>query len=1368
MPIDDNNAGDESKKELLERLKHQDLNLSWLTRPGGVSNVKPEEDEDRKEERAKSRDGLVKGARRGERRMSDVGAKSQRLDDTSSDARALQVSSARRKDVKNEGSPEDRTSVVIGPNRVLRERRSSVSAGNQGRDWQVVHENPLDPEISLRRTKSLSMNSNGHIEEPKKEKRGFFRSLFGRKKKDENTSENAENMRKPQSNSQSSVSSKRRNSISSAKPSVSAERLSSVPEGVQAPALDESSRDASCDASRDTGIPLTRSKTAPTGNGSWDPRLKEFLDECKKEISSTGSRPTGTAIPPTLGKRRRFSDNFRGRPNFSIDDSLERPASVRSSRVDFKGRPIPAHPAKSQFPSALKHKPRRSASNSLSKHPTAPSPTTTNKFGAFLKKVTSHVEDHSFISDSSSDESSDESSAETELSVKEGEIPGLENIKPLKRVAFATNTYFNDPPQQICSRFPRKGEVEVKSDGSVIIHRLTPEERREILQNTSAGIVVGGSGHLKLITDDSSGEDDAKRAEEKIPPGHIRSSDLDSSNESSAQRRQIGLAAAEAAAEARAMERPADAGKVDGATEEDVQVSTSASKVTIDKPMVSRRSNVSLASVVTDESETPDERLPPEHPLIPHDVVYTRCCHLREILPIPATLKQLKKGSTDPIPLLQLRNPKPSLVEVLSFSDFLSISPVLCLSLDGVNLSTEMLRVILSSLMFKENFEKLSLRNTPLDDEGWKILCFYISRCRSLLSLDLTMVPGITVNVQRPSKSSQKSKVIRMECDMNDRSSMNWDLLSAAIVSKGGLEEVILSGAKMSLLEFVNFVEVACIKTERLGLAYNDLSQEQCSVMASWLVNSKVTGIDVGFNDLRGKLQAFSNAVMNKIKHTKNVFKYISFNSTNLEVPEGANPGNNEVLNLLNVLCYCENLKFVDFSNNPNMFPGVLNTLTDCLPVFVNLMRLHLDDNNLSSTSVVTLAEVLPMCKKLNYVSMKGTKLDFAASRALAAAVRKSNSIITVDINEENVPDKIKEKISIYSMRNMEAEIQRVNNPQVNKVSNDLSCLQDELAELLTDKPSTTEELDEGVRKFLLRLDKARGLIKRLTEDLFELRVNGQLSREGKETLIRFCFFDATFERGLELLAKRYNNKIPALNKYTNLGSSSDIIDGEDEKNTHLANNDGIHRTASAATLSSMHFKKTGHSALLPFHQPSLETQDPAEDAIEIKDDVSKAGQAADSQLREEGTVLRNTHDLMQQLSRKGDEGENMDLPQHLKDAAAAYDGGVIKDFILSHDITSVVSVLENLQKEGVELEDFFKKSNKASESSVDSKALSPSANSIVGVQANLMDSRGRAAESSDSETDSDVSSKHEEHAIDRAYDQILDNIERVRTNNNS
>ena len=76
----------------------------------------------------------------------------------------------------------------------------------------------------------------------------------------------------------------------------------------------------------------------------------------------------------------------------------------------------------------------------------------------------------------------------------------------MKRVAFHSSTFLIDPPQQIPSRTPRKGNVEVLPNGTVNIRPLTDEERLEIEKSQKGlggGIVVGGTGALGYIKKDS-------------------------------------------------------------------------------------------------------------------------------------------------------------------------------------------------------------------------------------------------------------------------------------------------------------------------------------------------------------------------------------------------------------------------------------------------------------------------------------------------------------------------------------------------------------------------------------------------------------------------------------------------------------------------------------------------------------------------------------------------------------------------------------------------------------------------------------------------------------------------------------------------
>ncbi|CAI4537932.1 BLD_1a_G0029350.mRNA.1.CDS.1 [Saccharomyces cerevisiae] len=1261
-----------------------------------------------------------------------------------------------------------------------------------------------------------------HTEDaPAPKKVGFFKSLFGHRKKDQEQQEE-ERERKERSPSPTHVD---RGAAIRRERTATISAESPPPLQYNAPP-----------SYNDTVVPLTRSKTesevyyenhpqsyyhgrtrtyhspeegkvdgtSPADDHNYggsrpDPRLMDFLRYYKSKDYKLAAFKEGNFIKssasPTIKKNRRAS--------FSLHNDKPQPAkSLAHQKFDAKGRPIPPHPDAPKLPSAFRKKHPSNASivdtvdsnsdvsSSAQNNNQTPS---SHKFGAFLRKVTSYGNNNNNSTNASSlsanvnnpDTSStslwSSSSMEFDPS-KITTVPGLENIRPLKHVSFATNTYFNDPPQQICSKNPRKGEVEVKPNGSVVIHRLTPQERKKIMESTSLGVVVGGTGQLKLLNPE---EDDANaKSKEEMAPQKQNEVEAHDEEDNNSQRRNIVMAAAEAAAEARAKEAPNELKRIVTNNEEEVTVSKTASHLTIDKPMISRRgaSTSSLASMVSSDTngtnaDDEGEILPPPSLKIPHDIVYTRCCHLREILPIPATLKQLKKGSTDPIPILQLRNPRPSMVEIWSFSDFLSIAPVLCLSLDGVQLTVQMLRIILSSLVYKQHFQKLSLRNTPLDEEGWKVLCYFVSKAKSLHSIDLTMVPSIKTNVQKPSKSSLKSKILRMQCNLENRSDMNWDLLTASIALMGGLEEIVISGAKMNSAQFKNFILVACIATERLGLACNGLSKSQCDDLAKWMVQSKVTGLDVGFNDLNGKLSSFTDAVLGKIQkaNEKNVFKFLSLNGTNLRVNEHDTFENNEVLKLISVLCYSENLKFLDISNNPAIFPHCVPTLIDFLPVFVNLVRLHIDYNNLSSTSVVMLAEVLPMCSRLNYFSMLGTELDLASSKALAEAVRKSSSLMTLDVDYVYMPENIKEKISLYALRNIQGELKRVNNDDKDIKDSQFSSLQDQLSLLLTEKADNSEHYNKMVENFMAKIALARIKISKVVHDLFDLKLNGQLNLEGKEALIRLCFIEASLERGCDLLKQRHNNT---------LKSPEAVSKSQEGGNQAQPNSESCQRML----LSSSILQNSDHIALMPFGSAIVEKSIPdAEDAVEFREgDDSNVNHedvpANDQQFRDEVDIKNKYSIIKRELEHEKLVGGG-DLPvdkEILNRAAQSLDSDQIKEFLLKNDVSTILGVIDELHSQGYHLHHIFKKQGNQEETAFRTKdeqqsSQSNDSSANVSPTTDPISTGSNTSRTNDNAhippTDAPGFDKFmnnaEENAIDAAYDDVLDKIQDARNSMN-
>lgn len=1297
--------------------------------------------------------------------------------------------------------PRRRSNSVVGISGPLNSNEDSSSTALR-KTKSLSAASPDPRSHTSERRSSLSRPSNGNNKNnngssPKKEKKmGFFKSLFGgRKKKDSSVSPAPPAVQPPHDTAASS----RRSSVTSGSfgSPLTRSKTASIASSDKSQQerqnnnhhqlfyhrdLASGSNSAPLGDSSDSSISHVRTQSATNFecNGR-DPRLIEFLEYYKthgypvsafRKRDSSEKREVG-AKPSGPGANFQFRNNI----NDSIDDADHVP--LGGVRYDVRGRPLPHHPRKSNLPPAL----RSVRAAQVSSRPVTQSEQTSdsesdhsaplsssNRFGSFLKKVTAHGGGTSPATSVSPTRSTHSPQFDP---TKVKDVPGLENMRPLKHVSFANNTYFNDPPQQICSKNPRQGEVEVKSNGSVVVHRLSPEERRKVMENSSAGIVVGGSGQLKLLTqrgdEDVEGKD--PRKQEQMAPGRGRGdllterrgsnskdsdgeSDLDEEEEahSSAQGRDIKRAAAEAAAEARAKGTPNDLFRANN--DEEVGVSNIAKRVTIDKPMVSRRSfsstsSLSLSSMASVESD--DEILPPPCAKIPHDVVYTRCCHLREILPIPATLKQLTPGSTDPIPLLQLRNPKPSSVEIWSFSDFLSIAPVLCLSLDGVSLSVDMLKIVLASVSGKKGFEKLSLRNTPIDGEGWQVLCYFVSKSKDLAALDLTMVPQIKTNVQKPSRSSLKSTIVRMESSPENRRDMNWDLLAASVAAKGGLEEVVVSGAQMPPEQFENFIDVACINTTRLGLAYNGLSRRQCQSLTRWLVQSKFKGLDLGFNNLKGKISALNDVIWDKVynKRERNLFRYVSLNCTGLEVDAGDVSETNEVLKLMSLLCYCEDLKFLDISNNPKMFPHCINTLIDCLPVCVNLTRLHLDYESLAPTSVVTLAEALPLCTRLNYLSMLGTKFDLASYKALADAVKKSPSLITLDVDYTGMSPNIKKKVSLYTMRNVDNELNRVRASSgggYNGEKAPISSLQEELSKLLTGKIEDERLYHVLVQKYVQKVNVVRSKIGKVVKDLFAIRIQGELSVEGKEALIRLCFVDANLDKRLTLLQEREQSVLQSQdhNSFYQEPSGSPSLFDKSHSNSTLD---------PSCMVPTPPLDHAAHSALLPFGRAEVEAGQ--EQELQADDTV---------ELVEKDEPNYHLHGPVYGLK----QDEALDKEQLCK-AAESLNTDKIKDYLMKSDVGEMVNIIDELHNQGYHLPDIFKKPSKNSSCLASlSPKLTPIKPRRSSSSLNSNSSYKSAGTGSDTlkakpSSDSLKAVRAEDEAIDVAYDHVLDNLERER-----
>jgi len=218
---------------------------------------------------------------------------------------------------------------------------------------------------------------------------------------------------------------------------------------------------------------------------------------------------------------------------------------------------------------------------------------------------------------------------------------------------------------------------------------------------------------------------------------------------------------------------PLDSEHLAGMFAPDLQSRHSEDTIVIDKPIHRHHSFIDeLPQNVHDTEHTGDEMQATAASSVATDVekeltldkVYTRCCHLREILPIPITLKQLRKKSSSPqhrLAVLKFLNPKPTLIDILSFTDFTSIVTNLdTLVFDNVSLNNHMVKIILLSL--PKSLKKLSLKNVPLSRENWMYLCKYLLLNEELKTIDISQT-----KLKHPGPHDAESYL---------RADLNWEL----------------------------------------------------------------------------------------------------------------------------------------------------------------------------------------------------------------------------------------------------------------------------------------------------------------------------------------------------------------------------------------------------------------------------------------------------------------------------------------------------------------------------------------------------------------------------------------------------------------
>jgi hypothetical protein len=467
--------------------------------------------------------------------------------------------------------------------------------------------------------------------------------------------------------------------------------------------------------------------------------------------------------------------------------------------------------------------------------------------------------------------------------------------------------------------------------------------------------------------------------------------------------------------------------------------------------------------------------------------IYRRCCQLRETPILKRITEQLMSPKCavvdEPgvVGTLDLAGSRLQLADVVTLGDWLAVVPVKRLILEDADLNDEGVRVILAGLLAAKRpeptkrrntgprhreragptrsrsersgvVEKISLKNNPrVTRVGWKHISLFLYMCKSIKAVDLsmnqfpeTMPPTIHSSTRKtPEKSPPTSAA-----DLNAADTL-YKCLSERL---GGsqLEELSVSECGLSTEHTRKIVDGAMMcGISRLGLAGNHLTDEGLEYVIHYLRSGICHGLDLGGNDLRGKLDLIANTFNEKPDCP---CWGLSLADCNLDTAS--------MKALFPALVKLSNFRFIDLSHNRDLCAGdnsTISLLRRYIPQMRDLKRIHLSDVGMSTKQAIALAEVLPEGPRLAHLSIlenpqltalanatdEATQEEACALYAsLMTAVRVSKTLICIDIdvsihesckydpliNDRQVPSPdsneiikaLAKQVVAYSLRNME------------------------------------------------------------------------------------------------------------------------------------------------------------------------------------------------------------------------------------------------------------------------------------------------------------------------------------------------------------
>lgn len=437
----------------------------------------------------------------------------------------------------------------------------------------------------------------------------------------------------------------------------------------------------------------------------------------------------------------------------------------------------------------------------------------------------------------------------------------------------------------------------------------------------------------------------------------------------------------------------------------------------------------------------------PQRPTTDPVRIYRRCCQLRESPILKRITEQLMSPKccviNEPgvVACLDLTNSRMQLPDVVTLGDWLAVVPVKRLLLEDADLNDEGVRVILAGLLAAKKpeptkrksptpkhrgglgpvapysersgvIEKVTFKNNPrITRVGWKHISLFIYMCRSIKAIDLSMnaFPETLPASSRPSSMKTANEVQAHAVRDTDAAETLYKCLAERL---GGsrLEELSVSECGLTAQHLRKVVDGAIMcGISRLGLAGNNIDDEGLEHIVRYLRSGVCHGVDLGGNDLRGKLGRIADSLIAK----PGIPCWgLSLADCNLDAAS--------LKPLFPALVRLSNFRFIDLSHNrelcaPNdSSTNTISLLRRYIGQMKDLKRIHLSNVGMSPKQAIALAEVLPEGPRLAHLSiLQNPQLTALANAtdessqeeacALYAsfliAVRISKTLICIDVD---------------------------------------------------------------------------------------------------------------------------------------------------------------------------------------------------------------------------------------------------------------------------------------------------------------------------------------------------------------------------------